>query len=140
VEPSVEQAATAVGPEVEAARAAETKVASMDADRDRDEEPGVRRGYYYVPDRKEEPKFSDRKKESDAWAEEPDASLMLVSEMKILMLVVESQIRMFIIKIEILERKSRMMFHPYAPDVPDRDPGLRKRAKDPDKEKDPVPG
>lgn len=32
------------------------------------------------------------------------------------------------------------MFHPYAPDVPDRDPGLRKRAKDPDKEKDPVPG
>ena len=65
---------------------------------------------------------------------------MLVSEMKILMLVVESQIRMFIIKIEILERKSRMMFHPYAPGVPDRDPGLRKRAKDPDKEKDPVPG
>ena len=30
-----------------------------------------------------------------------------------------------------------MMFHPYAPDVPDRDPGLRKRAKDPEKEKDP---
>lgn len=27
------------------------------------------------------------------------------------MLVVENQIRMFVIKIEILERKSRMMFH-----------------------------
>lgn len=65
MEPSVEQAATAVEPEVEAARAAETKVAKMDADRDR-EEPGVRRGYYDVPDRKEEPKKSDRDKESDA--------------------------------------------------------------------------
>lgn len=66
VEPSVEQAAAAMEPGVEAAGAAEAGVAEIDADRDRDEEPGVRREDYDVPDRKEEPGFSDRDKESDA--------------------------------------------------------------------------